>query len=134
MRAATRDKLSLDITVVEFYCLIMGQHQNLATLAAALFFSLLTLPILADIPSCTSNRPGWADHRTLYLPSRMLGKDRDEEQRQANALCCIYTHVVENKNANNPYMETYDGSTYSIGNLVSAVDVMKLQFSSFQQR
>lgn len=102
----------------------MRRHQNLAALAAALFFSLRALPILAKLPSCDSDRPGGESHRTLALPESLLGSDPDEERRQANALCCVYTHVVID-NEYNPYMVTYDESEYYMSSSGSAVDVMK---------
>jgi len=39
-----------------------------------------------------------------------------EEQKWAAVLCCIYTHVEKYDNdGDNSYLETYDGSEYSVG-------------------
>merc|ERR1719420_2278060 len=102
----------------------MGRHYNLATLTAALFFLLLALPIAAKLPSCDSDRPGGESHRTLALPESMLGRDSDEERRRANALCCVYTHVVID-NGWDPYLVTYDENWYYMSSDDSAVEVMK---------
>mmetsp|Transcript_3829 Transcript_3829/g.10054 ORF Transcript_3829/g.10054 Transcript_3829/m.10054 type:complete len:174 (+) Transcript_3829:185-706(+) len=68
------------------------------------------------MPTCDSDRPySWATHRTLTLPpSCLLGSAM--ENAMADALCCVYTHVVIGSGSTNTaVLETYDGSSQAIG-------------------
>ena len=66
------------------------------------------------LPECSSNRPGWADHRILQVPSNMLSGD-SIENAWTEALCCVYTHVeVIASTTNKASFELYDGRTYNI--------------------
>ena len=72
------------------------------------FFVLVAaLAGASALPECTTDRPGWASHRTMYLPSVHAAA---ASESWASALCCVFTHVVEDAGAERPYMITYDGS------------------------
>jgi len=63
-----------------------------------------------NLPECNTNRPGWATHRTLYVPDIMV-TGTEVENNWAGALCCVYTHIeiisAANKKAT---LELYDRS------------------------
>ncbi len=72
----------------------------------------------ASMPYCDSERPNsWATHRTLTIPESCI-QGSVMEIAMANALCCVYTHVVVvagDFTNRVPYLETYDGSMYAYG-------------------
>eukprot|EP00535_Pseudo-nitzschia_heimii_P009886 CAMPEP_0197176344 /NCGR_PEP_ID=MMETSP1423-20130617/2312_1 /TAXON_ID=476441 /ORGANISM="Pseudo-nitzschia heimii, Strain UNC1101" /LENGTH=207 /DNA_ID=CAMNT_0042625717 /DNA_START=35 /DNA_END=658 /DNA_ORIENTATION=+ len=74
--------------------------------------------VFADdhLPECDSERPNsWATHRTLTIPESCLSGSA-AEAAAAEALCCVYTHVVVGSGGNGAaILETYDGSLYRIG-------------------
>lgn len=91
-------------------------------------FLLLCLVFLSGIISeafaaamwetCDSERPDppWATHRTLTIPESCLSGSA-MEVAMADALCCVYTHVVVDYGSgstNTVMFETYDGSKYRI--------------------
>lgn len=75
----------------------------------------------ASLLDCTSDRPGWASHRKLYVPRNMVNKIRNkknaEKKAHVTALCCVYTHVEKIATGEAPYMITYDGSRVSYNNV-----------------
>lgn len=80
------------------------------------FVVLLSLSSVAQAQVCTSNRPGWPDHRTLFVPSWMMSNPSTQDMQWQQALCCVYTHVQMVGNSATATMRIYDGSTYSMGN------------------
>ena len=78
------------------------------------FVILGVISIIHALPECLSNRPGWADHRILQVPSNMLSGD-PIENAWTEALCCVYTHVeLTSSSSNKALFELYDGSKYKI--------------------
>jgi len=76
---------------------------------------LTVLLVVTPASGCNSDRPGWATHRTLYVPGENIPKT-EEEIRWEAALCCIYTHVERYDDANDKsWLELYDGYEYSVG-------------------
>ena len=68
------------------------------------------------LPECTSDRPGWADHRTIYVPESMMSYESIDDA-WTEALCCVYTYVqvtFDQKNSNKARFELYDGWSYKI--------------------
>ena len=65
---------------------------------------------------CTRNRPGWGNHRTLYIPQGMIMENND--QAWIEALCCVYTYVElipsSSTSSSSVQLELYDGSEYSL--------------------
>lgn len=60
--------------------------------------------------SCdTTRNTGFADHRTLHLPSTIWDSASDADRAWAVKLCCVFTWVVRDSSATTPYMITYDG-------------------------
>ena len=71
--------------------------------------------VASSLPSCSTDRPGWATHRTLYLPSSMVSEEAtDDEISWTNVLCCVYTYVKTSDDVDKPEFELYDGSSYKI--------------------
>lgn len=74
--------------------------------------SLLVLCSVSVVRACSSNRPGWANHRTLYVPSWMMSNPTNNDRAWMDALCCLYTHVQ--MGGNNARLEIFDGSSYGL--------------------
>lgn len=76
--------------------------------------SVLALTSVSALPECFSDRPGWADHRTLFVPETMMSGDPIDDA-WAEALCCVYTYVeVISSSSKKVTFEIYDGSKRSI--------------------
>ncbi|CAB9530267.1 expressed unknown protein [Seminavis robusta] len=91
--------------------------------SAVAWSSILLIAALAPAVKsfeCSSNRPGWADHRTLYVPDSMLGDDDDRDNAWMAALCCVYTHVEVTTSSSIVQFEIYDGSDYDLGQSFSS--------------
>lgn len=76
-----------------------------------------------DSHSCDTNRPGWADHRTLHVPAEMWTAAGEADMEWAVKLCCTFTWVVKGNSGSQPYMLTYDRSKrwYRDHNTLSSV-------------
>jgi len=60
--------------------------------------------------SCdTTRNTGFADHRTLHLPSTIWDSATDADRAWAVKLCCVFTWVVRDPSTTTPFMVTYDG-------------------------
>jgi len=64
--------------------------------------------------SCDTNRnTGFADHRTLHLPSSVWDSASDADRAWAVKLCCVFTWVIRDPSTTTPFMITYDGGRLS---------------------
>ena len=104
-----------------------GPLQHLLLVVVAALTTPYVMVQAVALVDCDSNRPGWPDHRTLYVPEWMFttnnnpdGNDNDgeDEENQAwiEALCCVYTHVqvIQSSSSKTVRFEVYDGSSYTI--------------------
>ena len=82
-------------------------------LGCLVLFLSFCLCVIQALPSCNSDRPNsWAEHRTLYVPSRFF-ETVVQDDSWVDALCCVYTHVEET-DGDTAVLELYDGSSYDI--------------------
>lgn len=82
---------------------------TLTVVCSLLFYSLLIGHGVSG--KCSSDRPGWASHRTLSIPKDKWGGADD--LAWVDALCCVYTHVQESsRDVSN--LEAYDGTSLEI--------------------
>ena len=88
---------------------------------------LLVVVLCRSTSACTSDRPGWATHRTLYVPFGLMGRSAQDQQWR-DELCCVYTHVVEIQSTQ-ASMRIYDGSSYTMPGARSFADLARRAMS-----
>ena len=84
-----------------------------ALVVVSLSASLTLASSRSLLPSCSSDRPGWATHRTLYVPRAALSGSA-KESSWVDSLCCVYTYVEVTTTSNKARMKVYDGSSYDV--------------------
>ena len=86
-------------------------------------FAFACLTATAQLNGCSTNRPGWADHRSLYVPSSFASANNATTNTWVDALCCVYTWTFSSPSITTPYLITYAGGqrTYnSVGSMEEA--------------
>lgn len=96
---------------------MMFVFQVHSTAAASVDESNVSRRASMQFSVCDLERPNsWATHRTLAIPESCF-QGTAMEVAMANALCCVYTHVVvaasDGSTNQVPYLETYDRSIYA---------------------
>jgi len=96
---------------------ICSHYRIMTSVVALVVVSLSASLTLASsrslLPSCYSDRPGWATHRTLYVPRAALSGSA-KESSWVDSLCCVYTYVEVTTTSNKARMKVYDGSSYDV--------------------
>lgn len=63
--------------------------------------------------SCdTTRNTGYANHRSLHLPSSYWDSASDADRAWAVKLCCVFTWVVRDPSTTTPFMISYDGGRF----------------------
>ena len=104
------------------------------TLAVAFTVLLLSSKSVDSMPDCESDRPGWADHRTLKVPKNIVMKGKAID-RMVNSLCCIYTHVeIETSNVNYFSLVLFDKTkeTHQVNNFKDAYNIVQSSMYVFR--
>lgn len=110
---------------------ICSHYRIMTSVVALIVVSLSASLTLASsrslLPSCYSDRPGWATHRTLYVPRAALSGSA-EESSWVDSLCCVYTYVEVTTTSNRAWMKIYDGSSdyvKGVGSSSSSIQIME---------